>query len=132
MFVHIYLHEVTFDPAGGEETEACEPRNGAASALLHIDESDVMEKLNRQRSKNKNKKRSEVHHVQTGTLARLLPPPALTPSPWLFVLFCVSQHQMHVALYRLHVKLYLAPCALVSFQVIIIRQYDPSGRDDVN
>lgn len=54
--------------AGGEESETCETRNGAASALLHIDESDVIEKLNRQRSKNKNKKRSELHHVQTGML----------------------------------------------------------------
>ncbi|XP_076146212.1 zinc finger X-chromosomal protein isoform X1 [Alosa pseudoharengus] len=53
---------------GGEESETCETRNGAASALLHIEESDVIEKINRQRSKNKNKKRSELHHVQTAII----------------------------------------------------------------
>ncbi|XP_012688701.1 zinc finger X-chromosomal protein isoform X2 [Clupea harengus] len=60
-------HE-TQDDISGEESETCETRNGAASALLHIDESDVIEKLNRQRSKNKNKKRSELHHVQTAII----------------------------------------------------------------
>ncbi|XP_028822655.1 zinc finger X-chromosomal protein isoform X2 [Denticeps clupeoides] len=50
---------------GGEESEN---RNGAASAVLHIDESDVIEKLNRQRTKNKIKKRPESHHVQTAII----------------------------------------------------------------
>lgn len=50
--------------AGAEDSESCENRNGAASALLHIDESDGGDKLNRQRSKSK--KRAEPRQVQTG------------------------------------------------------------------
>ncbi|XP_066514841.1 zinc finger Y-chromosomal protein 1 [Hoplias malabaricus] len=53
---------------GGEEAESCENRNGAASAVLHIEESDMIEKLNRQRLKNKNKKRSESRHIQTAII----------------------------------------------------------------
>ncbi|RXN04098.1 zinc finger X-chromosomal -like isoform X1 [Labeo rohita] len=53
---------------GGEESESCENRNGAASALLHVDESDMIERLGRQRSKNKSKKRSELRHVQTAII----------------------------------------------------------------
>uniref|UniRef100_A0A673G6F0 Zinc finger Y-chromosomal protein 1-like n=1 Tax=Sinocyclocheilus rhinocerous TaxID=307959 RepID=A0A673G6F0_9TELE len=52
----------------GEESESCENRNGAASALLHVDESDMIERLSRQRSKNKSKKRSELRHVQTAII----------------------------------------------------------------
>ncbi|XP_048122550.1 zinc finger X-chromosomal protein isoform X2 [Alosa alosa] len=58
----------TQDEISGEESETCETRNGAASALLHIEESDVLEKIHRQRSKNKNRKRSELHHVQTAII----------------------------------------------------------------
>ncbi|KAL1248744.1 hypothetical protein QQF64_022062 [Cirrhinus molitorella] len=53
---------------GGEESESCENRNGAASALLHVDESEMVERLSRQRSKNKSKKRSELRHVQTAII----------------------------------------------------------------
>ncbi|KTF95755.1 hypothetical protein cypCar_00010836 [Cyprinus carpio] len=49
----------------GEESESCENRNGAASALLHVDEPEMIERLSRQRSKNRSKKRSELRHVQT-------------------------------------------------------------------
>lgn len=49
---------------GAEDSESCENRNGAASALLHIDESDGVDEINRQR--NKNKRRSEPRQVQTG------------------------------------------------------------------
>ncbi|XP_043082298.1 zinc finger Y-chromosomal protein 1 isoform X2 [Puntigrus tetrazona] len=53
----------------GEESESCENRNGAASALLHVDESsDMIERLGRQRSKNKSKKRSELRHIQTAII----------------------------------------------------------------
>jgi hypothetical protein len=52
--------------AGSEDSESCENRNGAASALLHIDESDGVDKLNRQRNKNK-RTRAEPRQVQTGT-----------------------------------------------------------------
>ncbi|XP_077100622.1 zinc finger Y-chromosomal protein 1 isoform X1 [Siphateles boraxobius] len=52
----------------GEESESCENRNGAASALLHVDESDVIERLSRQRSKNKSKRRSELRHIQTAII----------------------------------------------------------------
>uniref|UniRef100_A0A8C1JFJ0 Zinc finger protein X-linked n=1 Tax=Cyprinus carpio TaxID=7962 RepID=A0A8C1JFJ0_CYPCA len=52
----------------GEESESGENRNGAASALLHVDESDMIERLGRQRSKNKSKKRSELRHVQTAII----------------------------------------------------------------
>ncbi|XP_059912766.1 zinc finger Y-chromosomal protein 1 isoform X1 [Gadus macrocephalus] len=49
-----------------EESESCENRNGAASALLHIDESDGVDDLNRQRSKNR--RRSEPRQVQTAII----------------------------------------------------------------
>lgn len=49
---------------GAEDSESCENRNGAASALLHIDESDGVDEINRQR--NKTKRRSEPRQVQTG------------------------------------------------------------------
>uniref|UniRef100_A0A8C1YTZ3 Zinc finger X-chromosomal protein-like n=1 Tax=Cyprinus carpio TaxID=7962 RepID=A0A8C1YTZ3_CYPCA len=52
----------------GEESESGENRNGAASALLHVGESDMIERLGRQRSKNKSKKRSELRHVQTAII----------------------------------------------------------------
>ncbi|XP_076024568.1 zinc finger Y-chromosomal protein 1 isoform X2 [Genypterus blacodes] len=51
---------------GGEDSESCENRNGAASALLHIDESDGMDDINRQR--NKSKRRSEPRQVQTAII----------------------------------------------------------------
>ncbi|XP_028323185.1 zinc finger X-chromosomal protein [Gouania willdenowi] len=50
----------------GGEDESCENRNGAASALLHIDESDGVDALNRQRSKNR--RRSEPRQVQTAII----------------------------------------------------------------
>lgn len=49
---------------GVEDSESCENRNGAASALLHIDESDGVDDMNRQR--NKSRRRSEPRQVQTG------------------------------------------------------------------
>lgn len=49
---------------GAEDSESCENRNGAASALLHIDESDGVDDINRQR--NKSRRRSEPRQVQTG------------------------------------------------------------------
>ncbi|XP_055082416.1 zinc finger X-chromosomal protein isoform X3 [Periophthalmus magnuspinnatus] len=50
---------------GPDDGEGCENRNGAASALLHIDESDRTDELNRQRSK---KRRSEPRQVQTAII----------------------------------------------------------------
>jgi len=55
---------VLLDSTGAEDSESCENRNGAASALLHIDESDGVEDIGRQR--NKTKRRSEPRQVQTG------------------------------------------------------------------
>uniref|UniRef100_A0A8C1ZK41 Zinc finger protein X-linked n=1 Tax=Cyprinus carpio TaxID=7962 RepID=A0A8C1ZK41_CYPCA len=52
----------------GEESESCENRNGAASALLHVDEPEMIERLSRQRNKNRSKKRSELRHVQTAII----------------------------------------------------------------
>lgn len=49
-----------------EDSESCENRNGAASALLHIDESDGVDEIGRQR--NKTKRRFEPRQVQTGTV----------------------------------------------------------------
>lgn len=49
---------------GADDSESCENRNGAASALLHIDESDGVDDINRQR--NKSRRRSEPRQVQTG------------------------------------------------------------------
>lgn len=57
--------------AGAEDSESCENRNGAASALLHIDESDGVDEINRQR--NKSKRRSEPRQVQTGKKRRVPP-----------------------------------------------------------
>ncbi|XP_028839069.1 zinc finger Y-chromosomal protein 1 [Denticeps clupeoides] len=51
---------------GAEDSEGCENRNGAASALLHIDESDGVDKLNRQLGKNK--RRAEPRQVQTAII----------------------------------------------------------------
>ncbi|MEQ2266635.1 zinc finger Y-chromosomal protein 1 isoform X1 [Girardinichthys multiradiatus] len=51
---------------GVEDSEGCENRNGAASALLHIDESDGVDEINRQR--NKNRRRSEHRQVQTAII----------------------------------------------------------------
>ncbi|XP_034539294.1 zinc finger Y-chromosomal protein 1 [Notolabrus celidotus] len=51
---------------GLEDSEGCENRNGAASALLHIDESDGVDEINRQR--NKSKRRSEPRQVQTAII----------------------------------------------------------------
>uniref|UniRef100_A0A3B3ZRW8 C2H2-type domain-containing protein n=1 Tax=Periophthalmus magnuspinnatus TaxID=409849 RepID=A0A3B3ZRW8_9GOBI len=56
--------DTTFSP-GPDDGEGCENRNGAASALLHIDESDRTDELNRQRSK---KRRSEPRQVQTAII----------------------------------------------------------------
>ncbi|XP_061155355.1 zinc finger X-chromosomal protein isoform X2 [Syngnathus typhle] len=49
-----------------EDSESCENRNGAASALLHIDESDGVDEIGRQR--NKTKRRSEPRQVQTAII----------------------------------------------------------------
>ncbi|XP_029956530.1 zinc finger X-chromosomal protein isoform X2 [Salarias fasciatus] len=51
---------------GGDDGESCENRNGAASALLHIDESDGVDELNRQRTKSR--RRSEPRQVQTAII----------------------------------------------------------------
>ncbi|CAN9501424.1 unnamed protein product [Ophioblennius macclurei] len=51
---------------GGDDSESCENRNGAASALLHIDESDGVDEINRQRTKSK--RRSEPRQVQTAII----------------------------------------------------------------
>lgn len=51
---------------GAADHEGCENRNGAASALLHIDESDALDKLNRQHGKNK--RRTEPRQVQTAII----------------------------------------------------------------
>ncbi|CAL9685580.1 unnamed protein product [Knipowitschia caucasica] len=50
---------------GADDGEGCENRNGAASALLHIDESDRIDELGRQRNK---KRRSEPRQVQTAII----------------------------------------------------------------
>ncbi|XP_051902721.1 zinc finger X-chromosomal protein isoform X4 [Hippocampus zosterae] len=49
-----------------EDSESCENRNGAASALLHIDESDGVDEMGRQR--NKTKRRFEPRQVQTAII----------------------------------------------------------------
>ncbi|KAL3042814.1 hypothetical protein OYC64_020687 [Pagothenia borchgrevinki] len=49
-----------------DDSESCENRNGAASALLHIDESDGVDEINRQR--NKSRRRSEPRQVQTAII----------------------------------------------------------------
>nr|XP_057943925.1 zinc finger Y-chromosomal protein 1 isoform X3 [Doryrhamphus excisus] len=49
-----------------EDSESCENGNGAASALLHIDESDGVDEVGRQR--NKTKRRSEPRQVQTAII----------------------------------------------------------------
>ncbi|XP_037544052.1 zinc finger X-chromosomal protein [Nematolebias whitei] len=51
---------------GVDDGEGCENRNGAASALLHIDESDGVDEINRQRTKNR--RRSEHRQVQTAII----------------------------------------------------------------
>ncbi|XP_034463469.1 zinc finger X-chromosomal protein isoform X2 [Hippoglossus hippoglossus] len=51
---------------GADDSESCENRNGAASALLHIDESDGVDEINRQR--NKKQRRSEPRQVQTAII----------------------------------------------------------------
>ncbi|KAM7397939.1 hypothetical protein PAMA_006012 [Pampus argenteus] len=51
---------------GADDGESCENRNGAASALLHIDESDGVDEINRQR--NKSRRRSEPRQVQTAII----------------------------------------------------------------
>ncbi|KAG9281535.1 zinc finger Y-chromosomal protein 1-like [Astyanax mexicanus] len=51
---------------GADDHEGCENRNGAASALLHIDESDALDKLNRQHGKNR--RRAEPRQVQTAII----------------------------------------------------------------
>uniref|UniRef100_A0AAR2KHB9 C2H2-type domain-containing protein n=1 Tax=Pygocentrus nattereri TaxID=42514 RepID=A0AAR2KHB9_PYGNA len=52
--------------AAYDDHEGCENRNGAASALLHIDESDALDKLNRQHGKNR--RRAEPRQVQTAII----------------------------------------------------------------
>lgn len=54
--------------SGGQEAKSCENRNGAASAVLHVEEAEVMEKINHQRLKSKSKKHPETRHIQTGTV----------------------------------------------------------------
>ncbi|XP_076867690.1 zinc finger Y-chromosomal protein 1 [Brachyhypopomus gauderio] len=51
---------------GAEDQDGCENRNGAASALLHIDESDALDRLNQQHSKNR--RRTEPRQVQTAII----------------------------------------------------------------
>nr|XP_020454465.1 zinc finger X-chromosomal protein-like isoform X2 [Monopterus albus] len=51
---------------GADDSESCENRNGAASALLHIDESDGVDEIGRQRSKSR--RRSEPRQVQTAII----------------------------------------------------------------
>ncbi|KAM9333644.1 zinc finger Y-chromosomal protein 1 isoform 2-T2 [Pholidichthys leucotaenia] len=51
---------------GAEDSESCENRNGAASALLHIDESEGLDEISRQRTKSK--RRSELRQVQTAII----------------------------------------------------------------
>ncbi|XP_077362072.1 zinc finger Y-chromosomal protein isoform X3 [Festucalex cinctus] len=51
---------------GVEDSESCENGNGAASALLHIDESDGVDEIGRQR--NKTKRRLEPRQVQTAII----------------------------------------------------------------
>ncbi|XP_062262027.1 zinc finger Y-chromosomal protein 1 isoform X2 [Platichthys flesus] len=51
---------------GVDDSESCENRNGAASALLHIDESDGVDEINRQRTKKQ--RRSEPRQVQTAII----------------------------------------------------------------
>ncbi|CAB1421247.1 unnamed protein product [Pleuronectes platessa] len=51
---------------GADDSESCENRNGAASALLHIDESDGVDEINRQRTKKQ--RRSEPRQVQTAII----------------------------------------------------------------
>ncbi|XP_061818374.1 zinc finger Y-chromosomal protein 1 isoform X3 [Nerophis lumbriciformis] len=51
---------------GVEDSESCENGNGAASAFLHIDESDGVDEVGRQR--NKTKRRSEPRQVQTAII----------------------------------------------------------------
>lgn len=63
-FVVFFVKNNSVALTGAEDSESCENRNGAASALLHIDESDGVDEINRQR--NKNKRRSEPRQVQTG------------------------------------------------------------------
>ncbi|KAK1806231.1 hypothetical protein P4O66_000014 [Electrophorus voltai] len=58
---------------GQEEPESFENRNGAASAVLHVEESHVMEghvteKLSRPRSKTRNKKHPASHHIHTAII----------------------------------------------------------------
>lgn len=62
-FVYYQIKD-TLALTGADDSESCENRNGAASALLHIDESDGVDEMNRQR--NKNRRRSEPRQVQTG------------------------------------------------------------------
>ncbi|KAM3601312.1 uncharacterized protein V6R79_010535 [Siganus canaliculatus] len=49
-----------------DDSESCENRNGAASALLHIDESDGVDEISRQRTKSR--RRSEPRQVQTAII----------------------------------------------------------------
>uniref|UniRef100_H2LQE4 C2H2-type domain-containing protein n=1 Tax=Oryzias latipes TaxID=8090 RepID=H2LQE4_ORYLA len=49
-----------------EDSDGCENRNGAASALLHIDESDGIDEINRQRTRSR--RRSEPRQVQTAII----------------------------------------------------------------
>ncbi|XP_030648280.1 zinc finger Y-chromosomal protein 1 [Chanos chanos] len=51
---------------GADEGEECENRNGAASALLHIDESDTIDKLDPQHGKSR--RRAEPRQVQTAII----------------------------------------------------------------
>ncbi|XP_023818158.1 zinc finger X-chromosomal protein isoform X2 [Oryzias latipes] len=51
---------------GVEDSDGCENRNGAASALLHIDESDGIDEINRQRTRSR--RRSEPRQVQTAII----------------------------------------------------------------
>ncbi|XP_074527962.1 zinc finger Y-chromosomal protein 1 isoform X2 [Halichoeres trimaculatus] len=64
--VYIFKADSGEDDMGVEDIEGCENRNGAASALLHIDESDGVDEINRQR--NKSKRRSEPRQVQTAII----------------------------------------------------------------
>uniref|UniRef100_A0A3P9JA58 C2H2-type domain-containing protein n=1 Tax=Oryzias latipes TaxID=8090 RepID=A0A3P9JA58_ORYLA len=59
-------HRDATPPPRVEDSDGCENRNGAASALLHIDESDGIDEINRQRTRSR--RRSEPRQVQTAII----------------------------------------------------------------
>ncbi|XP_076868929.1 zinc finger X-chromosomal protein isoform X2 [Brachyhypopomus gauderio] len=53
---------------GREELEPCENRNGAASAVVRVEETHMTEKMSRPRSKTRNKKHPTAPHIQTAII----------------------------------------------------------------